>query len=277
MDGIFNRLEYKYKMDRATMKSVTAALASRVTADPYSQGENGFYVVNNIYLDTQDDWFIRNSLDKPRYKEKMRVRYYGDVLAGTNSPTFIEIKKNFMKNGNKRRVTLPAGDIWSWVHEHKFPDAPNVNQQILREMDIILKQYGPVYKTALFYDRRAFFSKEYGKSLRITYDYNIRYRNDNVNFHSGSAGQLIYPKDHYILEVKFVGMPMPMWFSRMLAEHGLVRQPFSKIGISWRHEQHSKRDPDWISPYGWYDPAQTSEKLIVPKPVIASDGRVEAC
>ena len=253
MEGIFNRMEYKYKLDRTMMEHISTALRPHMVADAYSQGDDGFYVVNNLYLDTEDFWFIRNSLDRPPYKEKMRLRCYGDIVAGTQSPVYFEIKKKFMKSGNKRRIVLPTDLIDAWITKGEIPDAPTVNQQIVREIDVILQAYRPVPRLAVFYDRRAFFSKELGSTLRVTFDYHIRYRMTDVDFVHGHGGRLVYPQDDYIMEVKFKGGAMPQWFANLLAEHDLAREPFSKVGKAWRQESWLLRHAEAEAPYGEYD------------------------
>ena len=58
------------------------------------QDEYGKHTISNIYFDTDEYDLIRKSLEKPIYKEKLRLRAYG--IPSENSDTFIEIKKKFM-------------------------------------------------------------------------------------------------------------------------------------------------------------------------------------
>ena len=52
--------------------------------DPY-----GRTVIRNLYLDTESYRLIRRSIEKPVYKEKMRIRCYGP--AHPDSPVFVEL------------------------------------------------------------------------------------------------------------------------------------------------------------------------------------------
>ena len=68
--------------------------------DPY-----GRTVIRNLYLDTESYRLIRRSIEKPVYKEKMRIRCYGP--AHPDSPVFVELKKKYKKVVYKRRLSLP--------------------------------------------------------------------------------------------------------------------------------------------------------------------------
>ena len=65
----FERYEKKYFLNEAQYGAVLGELQKHMKADDYGQ-----YTICNIYYDT-DDWrLIRASIDKPLYKEKLRVR-----------------------------------------------------------------------------------------------------------------------------------------------------------------------------------------------------------
>ncbi|MNW19369.1 VTC domain protein [compost metagenome] len=58
--------------------------------DEYNK-RHEFYTITNIYYDTECNTLIRNSLSKPKYKEKLRLRAYGTPNADSN--VYLEIKK----------------------------------------------------------------------------------------------------------------------------------------------------------------------------------------
>ena len=66
----------------------------------------GAYTICNIYYDTGDWRLIRKSLEKPVYKEKLRVRSYG-VPTGDDK-VFVELKKKYDGVVYKRRVAMTA-------------------------------------------------------------------------------------------------------------------------------------------------------------------------
>ena len=98
---VFRRVEIKYLLNTAQYLSLLETLR----AHGYGLDEFGEHTISNIYYDTLDFSLIRRSLEKPLYKEKLRLRAYG--TPGDDSPSFVEIKKKFRGVVYKRRVTLP--------------------------------------------------------------------------------------------------------------------------------------------------------------------------
>ena len=87
-----------------------------------------------MYFDTDDYELIRTSIEKPVYKEKIRLRSYG--IPNMDDSVFLEIKKKFEGVGNKRRITLKLREFNDYYLYHKVP---NVNKQIFKEIDYIMK------------------------------------------------------------------------------------------------------------------------------------------
>lgn len=54
--------------------------------------EYGRTTIRNLYFDTDNYRLIRRSIDKPAYKEKLRVRSYKQ--ADADSTVFVELKKS---------------------------------------------------------------------------------------------------------------------------------------------------------------------------------------
>ena len=105
-----------------------------------------------VYYDTDNYRLIRNSLEKPKYKEKFRIRGYGEV--NENSRIFLEIKKKYKGIVFKRRLALPADQAKAYLEEGRKPEEQN---QIFREIDYFIKFYHPVPRVYLAYDRRAYY------------------------------------------------------------------------------------------------------------------------
>lgn len=75
MQNCFKRYEKKYCLTKAQQRVILEGMRPYMKKDTYGQ-----YTICNIYYDT-DDWrLIRTSLEKPVYKEKLRVRSYGTPL-----------------------------------------------------------------------------------------------------------------------------------------------------------------------------------------------------
>ena len=58
----------------------------------------------SLYLDTPDRRIIRSSIEADDYKEKLRIRSYGEGSCG--STVFLELKKKFGGVVYKRRVAM---------------------------------------------------------------------------------------------------------------------------------------------------------------------------
>ena len=103
----FERRELKYRITDAQRAALEAAFDARMVPD-----EHGESTICNIYYDTADYRLIRASLEKPAYKEKLRLRSYGVTEPG--GEVFLELKKKYKGIVYKRRITLPedaAGDF----------------------------------------------------------------------------------------------------------------------------------------------------------------------
>ena len=82
---VFERIEVKYLLDDMQYVALRKRLEGMARVDSYGKTS-----ILNIYFDTPDFALIENSLDKPIYKEKLRLRSYGVAADDTNA--FIEIK-----------------------------------------------------------------------------------------------------------------------------------------------------------------------------------------
>ena len=70
---VFNRYEKKYIMDEDTFHKLTYQIADYMNPDAHNRNGEA-YRISNIYYDTENDQLIRASIEKPVYKEKLRLR-----------------------------------------------------------------------------------------------------------------------------------------------------------------------------------------------------------
>ena len=85
---VFKRMEIKYLIDKTQYDGLMAYLKTIAKVDEY-----GLSRINNIYFDTPDYKLIRESIEKPLYKEKLRLRTYGKTDNNTNSfPTSSRVR-----------------------------------------------------------------------------------------------------------------------------------------------------------------------------------------
>ena len=68
----FQRFEQKYLLDTDTYQKLRLELTPYMESDQY-----GISHISSIYFDTPDRRLVRSSLEKPVYKEKLRLRCYG--------------------------------------------------------------------------------------------------------------------------------------------------------------------------------------------------------
>lgn len=128
---VFNRYEKKYLMPETVYQELRERLKPWMNEDEY-----GLHTICNIYYDTQESDLIRRSIEKPVYKEKLRLRSYG--IPEMDSTVFLEIKKKYKKVVNKRRIPLTLQEAYDYVEKGI---RPKKDCQILREIDFFLQRY----------------------------------------------------------------------------------------------------------------------------------------
>jgi len=225
--AVFKRYELKYLLTAAQKEAVLAAMANYMQRDKY-----GRTVIRNLYYDTDTYLLIRCSLEKPVYKEKLRLRSYGVVTP--EDKVFLEIKKKYKKKVNKRRTKLKLAEAYAFAESGELPKQQTyMNAQVLRELQYLLKRMNMELKPALFlsYDRVAMFGKD-NKDFRITFDRNITTRRYDLGLHYGIYGEKLLPEDEWIMEVK-IEDAMPLWMTKILSEFRIYPTSFSKYGTEY--------------------------------------------
>ena len=221
IQSCFKRYEKKYMLTREQYRAMLRGMAFYMKPDEHPR-----YAIGNIYYDTADYDLIRTSLEKPVYKEKLRVRSYG--VPGDNDPAFVEIKKKFDGVVYKRRVTMTAAEANNWLCGGR----PPVESQISREIDYFLRRYRPVPAVYIAYDREAYAGRE-NKALRITFDTNLRWRDEDMDLRAGDYGVPILDGDAVLMEIKIPGAA-PLWLAHLLSENHIVSTSFSKYGAYYQ-------------------------------------------
>ena len=215
---IFNRVEKKYKLSREEYLIISKAILKYAKRDNYDK-----YTICNIYFDNDSNELVRTSIDKTKYKEKLRLRSYG--IPKKDDDVFWEIKKKYKKVVNKRRITLKLQDVYNYFDEGIFP---NNNSLIMKEIDFMIKRYNLKPYLYLAYDREAFVLKD-NENFRITFDTNIRSRKYNLSLECGDYGDLLLEEGSAIMEIKCSG-GYPLWLVNLLNGNKIYPVSFSKIG-----------------------------------------------
>lgn len=232
---VFNRYEHKYLLNQETYEKVIAVMDAHMELDRYNVDHKP-YTITNIYYDTDDNYLIRNSLSKPAYKEKLRLRAYG--VPDEDSPVFLEIKKKYKGIVNKRRTTLKLDEAYDFLDTGDAPALQAyMNPQVVREISYFLHIYDLHPKLYLAYDRVAYFEKG-NPDLRISFDTNIRSRRNDVRLEAGDFGEALLEKGMYLMEIK-TSLAKPLWLVHMLTELNIQRSSFSKYGTEFKHAIHA--------------------------------------
>lgn len=219
----FKRKEMKYLVSDEKKELLLKKIDNYLVDDEY-----GEYAISNLYCDTPDFRLVRNSIEKPVYKEKMRIRSYG--RANSNDKVFIELKKKFEGIVYKRRISMKEMEAENYLGGEKHND-----KQIEKEINYFLKFYGNIKPMMhLSYDRQAFSAKE-DDSLRLTFDKNIRWRTSNLTLNSELYGNRLLPAGMSVMEIK-CSNAMPLWLTSILADLKIYKQSFSKYGNAYKQK-----------------------------------------
>ena len=170
-------------------------------------------------------------MQKPKYKEKLRLRFYPD--APEEKKVFLEIKKKYHGIVNKRRTVMTRKEAEFFVNFGIRPDYKDyMNKQVIDELEYFIKRYKPEPKVCIAYDRLAFFEKE-NPDLRISFDKNIRARLYDVPAVTEDWGVPLLEKGAYLMEIK-ARYSKPLWLVHLLSKEKIQRVSFSKYGTYYK-------------------------------------------
>lgn len=228
---VFKRVEYKYLIDENQYNDLLDEIRLHLKSD-----KHGMTTIQSLYFDTDNYLLIRRSIEKPKYKEKIRLRSYG--LADDDKKVFLELKKKANGVVYKRRISTKERDAFSFILSGKLPDS----SQITKEIDYFIKMYSSLEPSMLvLYDRTAFVDPN--SNLRITFDRNVRYRTERLNLHSDLDGELILKNGEILMEVKS-DYAIPLWFVKKLSQNRVYKRSFSKYGEAYCKELIKKKNKE---------------------------------
>ncbi|MGI5894321.1 MAG: polyphosphate polymerase domain-containing protein [Candidatus Merdivicinus sp.] len=220
----FKRYEIKYLLTEQQKKAILQVMKPYMKLDRY-----GRTTIRNIYYDTDTYRLIRRSLEKPAYKEKLRIRSY--QAADPEDPVFVELKKKYQSVVYKRRLILSEEQAMnSFQQGSPLP----VHSQIADEIEYFRTYYQNLHPAVfLSYEREAFYALD-GGDFRITFDENILYRENDFSLGSDAYGIPLLDHGQTLLEIKTAG-GLPLWMSHELNRLRLYQTSFSKYGQAYQH------------------------------------------
>lgn len=217
--GVFKRSEIKYLVEEERFGTFMEEVLRHMKPDNY-----GKTTICSIYFDTPQWLLVRRSIEKPVYKEKLRLRTYG--IPNEESSAFVELKKKYKGIVYKRRIKLPYREAFNWLCGGETPQNTG---QIGEEISWFLSSYEDLRPAAaLFYDRIALYGTD-DPLLRLTADENIRFRCSDPDLTEGDSGFLLTRPGERLVEIKIAGA-MPLWLADLLSRLEIFPKSYSKYG-----------------------------------------------
>ena len=130
---VMKRYELKYKLNSEQVQFFMDQISRYMKVDKY-----GLTSIASIYFDTPDYRLINKSIEKPKFKEKLRLRGYGIVSNG--KPTFLEVKRKCEKIVYKRRISLTEQEAFDLITSKEAKE----RTQISRELEAFMETYQPL-------------------------------------------------------------------------------------------------------------------------------------
>lgn len=224
---VMKRYELKYYLNSNQLAYFMEKILEHMKVDKY-----GLTSIASLYYDTPNYSLINRSIEKPAYKEKIRLRSYG--LANENSKLYLEIKRKLEGIVYKRRIPITNKEMDEFINY----DGELDNNQISREIMAFKENYQVLEpKYLIIYDRMAFYQDD--SDLRITIDMNPRYRVTDLNLVTSLDGIPLLKDGGAILEVK-VQHSVPLWLSTILSKGKIYQTSFSKVGTAHKNETNKR-------------------------------------
>lgn len=220
----FNRIEQKYLLTEDQKLNFLKKIDEYIEKDKFYSS-----AICNIYFDNDNRELIVHSIEKPIFKQKVRLRSY--EIPTANDDVFFEIKTKYKHVVTKRRIKVKLKDfneyLKSGVYDH--------GNQIMKEIDYLISYYHLKPFCFLAYDRKSYRAIE-NKNLRITIDANLRSRYDRLSLEAGDDGKQHFKEKTYIMEIKFLNA-LPIWLVKSLSDLKIYPMSFSKLGSIYKQKE----------------------------------------
>jgi len=226
------KYEFKYVVPIELLSELRSRISPFVIYDDYMDcGDSEGYTVRSIYFDTPWYDYFHEKIDGLNERKKLRIRGYNEH--NPENTVFFEIKRKYNKRIRKNRVPVSfkyMKELLVTGNIEKFISNGNGSKRGHEDCSRFLYH---IYRSSLqptvlvTYTREAFFGK-FDRSLRITFDKNLRstihpgisnlFQENDIRYSSSN---------HFIFEVKFYHR-FPEWLKPINASLGLTLGTFSK-------------------------------------------------
>lgn len=220
----FKRYEKKYVLTPSQYETFFSAACGHLVPDVFHES-----LVMSIYYDDDSFSLIRHSLEKPVFKEKLRIRSYG--VPSDDGRVFVELKKKYRGVVYKRRVETTAKGAEEWLAGRCA--APE-DSQTTREIDYFLSTSSFEPKVSISCDRISWVDRD-DPELRFTFDRSIRWRSDDLHLQSGDYGEELLKDGNILMEIK-IPSAAPVWLARLLSDGQIFPTSYSKYGTCYQEE-----------------------------------------
>ncbi|MFI3226555.1 MAG: polyphosphate polymerase domain-containing protein [Clostridia bacterium] len=212
---VFKRHELKYLMNSQQYIALQKIMQEHMSIDEF-----GKHCINNVYYDTTDYLLIRRSIEKPCYKEKLRIRSYGE----NSENVFVEVKKKYDGIVYKRRISMPRKQAYDFLSNNAVLEEKS---QISKEIEYFVNHYQTLKPMiAINYKREAYYGLQ-DSDFRMTFDTDICMKELKEQ-----NSKCIVSNDTVLLEIK-TGMGIPMWLLDFFAQNQIYKTSFSKYGKAY--------------------------------------------
>ncbi len=231
---IFRRTEIKYILSEEKIKSLMWLIEPYLKKDQYFKSTNC-----SVYYDSKNRYLAIHSLEKPLYKEKVRIRSYG--VPKPDDIVFLEIKKKYKGIGSKRRIPIKLSDLNNYLKTGRLDS----NSEIIKaELDTCFKRYNLKPTMFLAYDRTSYCDKD-DPTFRVTFDRNVRSRNTNLSLEKGDFGKQFFKNGEVVMEVKALER-FPFYFVHALSKLKIYPASFSKYGRVTEREIFKRKEIQYV-------------------------------
>ena len=221
MQKTFKRFEKKYIITLEQGAALREIISQHMKPDKF-----GEYLVQNLYYDTENWDVIRFSIEKPFFKEKLRLRCYGVLCE--EGELFLELKKKYKGVVYKRRLAIPVKSLAGRTVRDIISGGAS---QISRELDFYMKTNAVRERIYISYRRTAFTDIK-NNGLRVTFDTDLAFRLNRLDFSYPGRGYSILPDNIMLMEIKTLG-GIPLWMTAALCESEIYPTAFSKYGACY--------------------------------------------
>lgn len=238
----FQRKETKYLISHEQCAAIKAGLSEHMCLDDYGKTR-----IDSLYLDTSDHALISRSLEKPLYKEKLRIRSYGAYSKAET--VYVEIKKKYKGIVYKRRVRMSPEGINAYLAGTSYEDAQRAYPidgdpskdlmpgkiQIAREIDAFFMRHAGLEPAMMISCMREAWcpidDQDTNCVDRVTFDEDISYV--DLFEKSSVKRRAVTSSDLLVMEIKCAG-GYPVWLCDLLSECGAYPRSFSKYGNAYK-------------------------------------------